>query len=92
MADGKGTVLIYTAPACAYCVRAKLLLRERGIPFQEVDVAHDSAARSAMIQVSGRRTVPQILVGGVYIGGYEELAALDRRGELIARIGAGLES
>lgn len=82
MAGRGARVQVYTAPACSYCVQAKRLLRERGIPFEEIDVARDPAGRAAMIEISGRRTVPQVFIDGAPIGGYEELAALDRRGEL----------
>jgi glutaredoxin 3 len=85
-------VRIYTAPACVYCMRAKRLFSERGIPFEEVDVAQDAEQRAAMIEASGRRTVPQIVIDGRPIGGYEELAALDREGELRALLGEGPSS
>jgi len=73
---------MYTAPICPYCVRAKRLLDERGILFDEVDVAADPQIRAEVMQRSGRRTVPQIFIDGEPIGGYEELAALDRQGDL----------
>ncbi len=69
---------------CPYCVRAKRLLTERRIAFEEVDVADDATARDAMVAASGRRTVPQIFIDGRPIGGYDELAALDRSGRLAA--------
>jgi glutaredoxin 3 len=75
-------VLVYTAPMCPYCARAKRLLGERGLAFREIDVAADAAQRTLMVQASGRRTVPQIFIDGQPIGGYEELAALDREGRL----------
>jgi glutaredoxin 3 len=76
-------VKIYTTNYCAYCARAKQLLRDRGILFQEIDVTEDAAARRWLIEVTGgRRTVPQIFIGDRPIGGYTELAALDRAGEL----------
>lgn len=73
---------IYTTQACPYCVRAKRLLQERGIPYDEFDVAADEALREEVMARSGRRTVPQIFIGGKSIGGFEELAALDAAGEL----------
>jgi glutaredoxin 3 len=63
-------------------VQAKRLLTQRGIGFQEIDVAADVEQRSIMMRRSGRRTVPQIFIDGEPIGGYEELAALDRQGQL----------
>jgi glutaredoxin 3 len=75
-------VEIYTTPYCAFCVRAKRLLGERGIPFREIDVASDDALRADIIVRTGRRTVPQIFIDGRSIGGFEELAQLDAAGEL----------
>jgi glutaredoxin 3 len=79
-------VEVYTTPFCPYCVQAKRLLTERGIPFEEIDVADDDELRADLIRRTGRRTVPQIFISGVSIGGYEELAALDAAGELGALV------
>jgi len=73
---------LYTTPSCPFCVRAKRLLQERGIAYEEFDVAEDVELREAVIARSGRRTVPQIFIDGRSIGGYEELAELDASGEL----------
>ena len=74
---------VYTTPSCSYCVRAKRLLTERGLAYEEIDVAGDDALRTSVIERSGgRRTVPQIFIDGQAIGGYEELAELDASGEL----------
>ena len=75
-------VEVYTTAMCPYCVAAKRLLDERGIPYVEIDVATDDALRSAVVQRSGRRTVPQIFIDGRSIGGFEELRGLDAAGEL----------
>jgi glutaredoxin 3 len=75
---------VYTTPSCPYCVRAKRLLQERGIPYEEFDVSVDVELRSAVVERSGRRTVPQIFIDGRAVGGYEELAQLDASGELAA--------
>jgi glutaredoxin 3 len=77
-------VEVYTTPMCPYCVAAKRLLAERGIPFDEVDVAEDASLRAEIVQRSGRRTVPQIFIDGHAIGGFEELRALDVAGDLEA--------
>ena len=77
-------VEVYTTPSCPYCVRAKRLLQERGIPYEEIDVAADDALRAQIVQRSGRRTVPQIFIDEQPIGGYDELHAMDVRGELRA--------
>jgi len=73
---------MYTTPSCPYCVRAKRLLKERGLAYEEIDVATDDALRLEVMKRSGRRTVPQIFIDGRSIGGYDELRALERKGEL----------
>ena len=75
-------VEVYTTRTCPYCVRAKRLLEERGIPFEEIDVGDDDELRADLIRRTGRRTVPQIFIGGKSIGGFEELYALDSSAEL----------
>jgi len=75
-------VEVYTTRTCPYCVRAKRLLEERGIPFDEIDVGDDDDLRVDLIRRTGRRTVPQIFIDGKSIGGYEELYALDSSAEL----------
>jgi glutaredoxin 3 len=80
---------VYTTPSCAYCVRAKRLLQERGLAYEEFDVALDDELRESVMQRSGRRTVPQIFIDGKSIGGYEELAELDASGELATLTQAG---
>ena len=76
-------VKIYTSSFCGYCAAAKRLLNRKGIEFTEVDVTNNDEARVAMVESSGgRRTVPQVFIGGAAIGGYTELAALDRGGRL----------
>jgi len=76
-------VEIYTTSYCPFCVRAKSLLRRKGVEFVEIDVTNDDAMRAKMVELSGgRRTVPEIFINGKIIGGYDELAALDASGEL----------
>jgi glutaredoxin 3 len=76
-------VKIYTTPICPYCVRAKSLLKKKGAEIEEVDVFMDCSARSEMeSQSGGRRTVPQIFVGDVHVGGCDDLYALEQAGEL----------
>jgi len=75
-------VTVYTTEYCPYCVRAKALLRQKGVSFDEIDVGMDAALRDKMVEASGRRTVPQIFINEQPIGGYEELRALDEDGEL----------
>jgi glutaredoxin 3 len=75
-------VQVYTTRSCPYCVRAKRLLEERGIPFEEIDVGDDAELRAELIRRTGRRTVPQIFIDGKAIGGFQELYALDASAEL----------
>ena len=75
-------VTIYTTPWCPYCHSAKALLKRKAIAFEEID-AQDPAVRREMIQKAhGRRTVPQIFIGEVHLGGCDDIYALDRMGEL----------
>jgi glutaredoxin 3 len=75
-------VRIYTTLICPYCIRAKMLLRARGIEYEEIDVTGDRAARQWLAELTGRRTVPQIFIRDEAIGGFDELHALSRSGEL----------
>jgi len=76
-------VEIYTTPLCGYCHAAKRLLTAKGAAYAEIDVSRDPALRAAMVQRSqGGRTVPQIFIGGVHVGGCDDLYALDRAGRL----------
>lgn len=81
-------VRLYTTMVCPYCVRAKMLLRERNIPFTEIDVTGDHDARMRLVQQTGQRTVPQIFIGDRAIGGFTELRELDRSGELARLLAA----
>lgn len=77
------TVEIYTTPYCPYCLAAKRLLSKKGVSFQEIDVSQDPALREAMTKrAGGRRTVPQIFIGGVHVGGSDDLHDLDDRRKL----------
>ncbi|MCB1759784.1 MAG: glutaredoxin 3 [Gammaproteobacteria bacterium] len=68
---------IYSTSHCPWCSRAKTLLRERGLDFEEIDITTDQARAQDMVSRSGRRTVPQIFIDGEPIGGYDELARMD---------------
>ena len=75
-------VEIYTTPTCPFCHAAKALLRDKGVNFEEITVL-DPDLRAAMTQrAHGRRTVPQIFIGETHVGGYDDMAALDRQGKL----------
>ncbi len=75
-------VTIYTGALCGYCAMAKHLLDVKGVAYQEIPVDMDVVRRAEMEQRSGRRTVPQIFIGAHHVGGYDELAALERSGRL----------
>lgn len=75
-------VQIYTTQWCPYCNAAKALLTEKGVAYEEVD-AEDPKVRMQMVdRAHGRRTVPQIFIGETHVGGYDDMAALDRHGKL----------
>ena len=81
----KPRVTMYTTAYCGYCRRAERLLAAKGITdIDEIRVDQDPEQRLAMMQKTGRRTVPQIYIGDRHVGGYDELAALDRAGKLNA--------
>ena len=75
------SVIVYTTEYCPYCVRAKELLREKGAAFHEVDVADRPDLRAFIAKASGQRTVPQVFINGKPVGGFTDIAALDRKGE-----------
>ena len=80
---------VYTKAFCPYCTRAKMLLDGKGAGFREIDVTMDRAGFEAMVErANGRRTVPQVFIDGKHVGGSDDLAALDAKGELDALIGA----
>ncbi len=83
---GVKNVIVYSADYCPFCTRAKALLTSREIPFEEVNVDRVPGFRAKFVEMSGRMTVPQIFVDGEPIGGYDDLAALDRNGELLALV------
>ncbi len=77
------TVTIYSTEWCSYCNAAKRFLTGKGIPWEDIDLTEDDAGRVALEERTGRRTVPQIFVGPVHIGGYDDLRALDNQGGLM---------
>jgi glutaredoxin 3 len=82
-------VELYTTMFCPYCTRARLLLDRRGVAYTEIDIIEKPARRDEMIRRAGGRTsVPQIFINGEHIGGSDELAALERVGELDAKLGS----
>ena len=78
-------VQMYTTAVCPYCVRAKQLLKQRGVDIvEEIRIDTDDAKRAEMMERTQRRTVPQIYIGGTYVGGCDDLYALDKAGKLEA--------
>ena len=85
-------IVIYSSPFCGYCTAAKSLLSARGVEFEEIDVFSEPQRRQQMIELTGRRTVPQIFIGDRHIGGFDDLRALDERGGLDPLLRAEHES
>jgi glutaredoxin 3 len=77
-------VKIYTTGYCGYCHAAKALLKSRGLDFEEIDVTNEPSQRRWLIETTGQRTVPQVFLNDVPIGGFTELSGLDRSGKLAA--------
>ena len=83
-------VKIFTTATCPFCIRAKDLLAQLGVnDYEEIRVDIDPSQRTVMMEVSGRRTVPQIFIGHQHIGGCDDLVYLDRRGGLVPLLNAG---
>ena len=86
-------VKIYTRQWCGYCAAAEHLLTDKGVAFENIDCTGDQEKRRWLVEVTGRTTVPQIFIDGRPIGGYDDMRALDRRGELDALLaGSGNSS
>lgn len=76
-------IVIYTKPTCPYCMRAKALLTQKGVSFEEIDIAAHPHRRDEMIaRANGGYTVPQIFIGERHIGGCDDMMALEHAGEL----------
>lgn len=81
-------IVMYSTAYCGYCQRARNLLERKGAPLREIKIDEDATERDVMLKRSGgRRTVPQIFIGERHVGGYDELAALERAGELDKLLG-----
>ncbi len=77
-------VKMYTTAVCPYCIRAKQLLTAKGVAqIEEIRIDTDPAARAHMMEITGRRTVPQIFIGDTHVGGCDDLMALDSQGGLV---------
>ena len=75
------TVRMYSTGVCPYCVMAEKLLAAKGVAIEKIRIDLDTEKRGEMMQLTGRRSVPQIFVGETHVGGYDELAALDQAGK-----------
>jgi glutaredoxin 3 len=80
-------VEMYATMWCPYCARARALLTQKGVAFTEIDIEEQPRRRDEMIRRAGRTSVPQIFINGEHIGGSDEMAALDRAGQLDAKLG-----
>ena len=81
-------IIIYSSEHCPYCVRAKKLLESRSVTYTEVRIDLDPEQRDIMIERSGRRTVPQIFINNLHVGGCDDLYALEQAGQLDALLDA----
>ena len=81
-------VIVYTKNMCPYCVRAKALLDKRGIAYEEINLSSDPDRLMALVEETGMMTLPQVMINGKLLGGYDETAAADRSGQLAELIGA----
>lgn len=79
-------IVVYSTDWCPYCVRAKRLLTAKGWAFEEINVEGDDEKRAWLRQVTGRATVPQIFIGDEPVGGFDDISALDRKGELARKV------
>ncbi|CAD6525836.1 glutaredoxin 3 [Paraburkholderia sabiae] len=75
-------ITIYTTPTCPYCHAAKALLTNKGVSYREINVQNDRATAVALMERTGRRTVPQIFIGETHVGGFDDLNALETAGRL----------
>ena len=82
------SITLYTTDRCSSCVRAKALLTQRALPFEEVNLSRDPDGRAALVERTGMMTFPQVLVGDRTLGGFEVLAAADRDGRLAELLAA----
>ena len=86
--NADAAVLMYSTTWCAYCERARALLQRKDVAFREIKLDDEPEQRATMVERSGgRRTVPQIFIGDRHVGGFDELYALERVGELDALLG-----
>ena len=82
-------VKMYSTAVCPYCIRAEALLKQRGVTeIEKIRIDLNAEERERMIEITGRRTVPQIFIGTTHVGGFDDLAALDHAGGLVPLLAA----
>lgn len=81
-ADSSEGIVIYSGAGCSYCIRARDLLDRKGVPYREIKVDLTPELRVEMERRSQRRTIPQIFINGLHVGGFDDMVALDRAGKL----------
>jgi len=77
-----GLIKVYTTDMCASCARVKSLLSQRGLRYEEINLARDPEGRTALVQRTGRMSFPQVIVGETVVGGFEETVRAERSGQL----------
>ncbi len=91
MSDTPATITIYSRSWCSYCAAAKALLAKKGAEFEEIDIEAVPGARAQMLErAAGRTSVPQIFIGDTHVGGYDEMAGLERQGRLDTLLAGGV--
>ncbi|MBV7574663.1 glutaredoxin 3 [Pseudomonas sp. PDM32] len=80
------TVTLYTTDTCPYCRNAKALLASKGVTIEEINIQREAGKFEVMLSRSQRRSVPQIFIGDTHIGGFDDLAKLDRQGALMSML------
>ncbi len=91
MSDTPARITIYSRSWCSYCAAAKALLAKKGAEFEEIDIEAVPGARAQMLErAAGRTSVPQIFIGDTHVGGYDEMAGLERQGRLDTLLAGGV--
>ena len=80
--SGNAKITVYGSEYCTYCTAARMLLKKKGLDFEDVLVSQDEFARDRMEQLTGRHTVPQVVINDVVVGGFDELYTMNESGEL----------
>jgi len=84
-------IIIYGTETCSYCTAARMLLKKKGLKYEDILVSRDAGKREEMIARSGNQSVPQVFIGDQSIGGFDELYALERNGELDRLLGVNFQ-